>query len=417
MLKVVEKHYDEYVEFTKKLVSLKSLPCDEKDCAEYILSELQKLPIDEAFIDGCGNVVGVIRGTGEGPNILLNGHIDVVPEGTTEKWLPFKPYEPEIVDGYFYGRGIADMKAGVAATFWGFKAVADYLAETGKKLSGDLIYSGVVQEEPAEMFGMKYFMEKTMPEHNLSVDFVYVAEPTNGDIKIGQRGKIELVCKTYGKSVHSSAPHFGVNALQHMNPVIQAIFDGDGINLDPDPYLGNTCITITNIGVKPGGNLSTVPDYCEIAIDRRYSTAMSEEDLLGEFHAIFDKVKEKYPDFEGTIEPRYFEETSWTGYTEKVKKWHPAWRIERDNEFVVKTFEALEGIGQSPKEAYAVGGTDCSMSCAIHGIPSVLYCNAAEQTCHREQECIKLSELIDAYEGYVAILAKVYDIDLAEFDK
>ena len=51
MLKVVEKHYDEYVDFTKKLVSIKSLPCDEKECVEYIYSELQKLPIDESLFE------------------------------------------------------------------------------------------------------------------------------------------------------------------------------------------------------------------------------------------------------------------------------------------------------------------------------------------------------------------------------
>lgn len=417
MLKVVEKHYDEYIDFTKKLISIKSLPCEEKECAEYVFSELQKLPIDEAFIDGCGNVAGVIRGTGEGPNILLNGHLDVVPEGTTEKWLPFKPYEPEIVDGVFYGRGIADMKSGVAATFYAFKDVAEYLQRTGKKLSGDLIYSAVVQEEPAEMFGMKYFMEKTMPEHDLTCDFMYCAEGTDGNLQIGQRGKIELVCRTYGKSVHSSVPWEGESALEMMNLVLSAIYSGEGFNLDPDPDFGRIGIAVTNISVKPGGNLSTTPDYCEIAIDRRYSTTMSEQDLLNEFEALFEKCKEIMPSFEATIEPRYFEETSWTGYTEKVKKWHPAWKVARDNPFIVKSFEALESIGRKPKEAYAVAGTDCSMSCAIHGIPSVLYCDASEATCHQEKENISMEELINSYESYVAILAKVYGIELEEFDK
>ena len=417
MLKVVERTQDEYVEFTKKLVSFKSLPCEEKECAEYILEELKKLDIDDAFIDGCGNVVGIIRGTGAGPHVLLNGHMDVVPEGTTEKWLPYKPYEPAIVDGKFYGRGIADMKAGVASQFYAFKAVSEYLKKTGKKLSGDLVFTGVVQEEPAEMFGMKYFMDKTMPEKNIKADIVYIAEPTGGAVIIGQRGKIELVAKTYGKSVHSSRPHMGINALQLMNPVMEAIFNGEGINLDPDPYLGETCITITNCTVRPGGNLSTTPDTCEIAIDRRYSTAMTEADLMAEFENIFAKCKEKNPDFKATIEPRYFEETSWTGYTDKVKKWHPAWRVERDNEYVEKAFAALREVGQDPQEGYMVGGTDGSMTCAIHGIPTILYCGASGDTSHQEQEHITLQELMDSYDGYVAILAKDYGIDIAEFDK
>lgn len=417
MLKVVQNHYDEYLEFCKKLVSFRSVPCEEKECSEFIVSELQKLPLDEAFVDGCGNAVGVLRGDGTGTNLVLNGHIDIVPEGILEKWAPFKPYEAEIVDGLFYGRGIGDMKSGVAAHFFALKAVAEYVQKTGKRLAGDIVFVGVVQEEPAEMFGTKYFFEKTMPEHDLKCDFVYISEPTRGKVMLGQRGKIELVAKTYGQSVHSSRPKQGINAYELMLPVAQAIFKGDGINLEPDPDLGETCITITNCTVKPGGNLSTVPNVCEIAIDRRYSTALTEEDLLNEFEAIFEKCKAENPNFKATIEPRYFEETSWTGYTEKVKKWHPAWKIDKDHPFVEKTKKALRAVGLKDEEDYMVGGTDGSYTSAIAGIPTILYNTVASPKSHQEQEYVKLDELVGCYDAYVSILAEVYEIDLAEFDK
>lgn len=418
MLKYTQDNREDYLGFLKKLVSIKSLPCEEKEVAEFILGELKKIEnISDAFIDGAGNVIGVIKGKGEGPSILFDGHMDVVPEGNLEYWKPFEPYNPVIHEGRMYGRGVADMKTGLAAQFYAFKAIAQYLQKTGEKLSGDLIYTGVVQEEPAEMFGMGYLIEHTLPEHDLKCDAVFLSEPTYGRIMLGSRGKIELSVKTYGKAAHSSTPDAGINALLMMAPVLQAIADGEGINLDPDPYLGETCITVTNCTVKPGGNLSTVPDECEIAIDRRFSTAMSEEDLLGEFEAIFAKAKEKNPDFQATVEPRYFEETSWTGMTKKVKKWHPAWRIGSENVYAQKTFKALEKIGLKVEVDYSKPGNDGSMTCGLHGIPTIMYCPADGDFCHQEKESVSVKEIEDALDAYISILTEIYGIDLKEFDE
>lgn len=417
MLKYVLDNRDEYIKFLQNIVSFKSLPGEEKELAEFILNELQKLPIDEAFIDGAGNVVGIIYGEGKGPNILLNGHMDIVPEGNMDLWAPYHPYKGEIVDGKLYGRGIVDMKGGLGAAFYGFKAVAEYLNQSGKKLSGNLVFTAVVIEEPATMFGMKYFFEHTAKEKGLTFDFAYIPEPSDGKIVIGQRGKIELVVKTFGKCAHSSKPHLGINAYQLMNPVAEAIFTGEGFDLEPDPCLGRSCITVTNCILKPGGQLSTVPDECEIAVDRRYSTKLTEEDLLNEFEAIFEKCKERYPEFKGSVEPRYFEQTSWTGYTEKVKKWHPAWRVEEDNEFVVKTVEALKKVGQEPGTGYIEGGTDGSYTCGIAGVPTICYSIVEIALCHTEQENAPVEWLVNTFEGFVAILSELYGIDLAEFDK
>ena len=117
------------------------------------------------------------------------------------------------------------------------------------------------------------------------------------------------------------------------------------------------------------------------------------------------------------MEPRYFEETAWTGYSEKVKKWHPAWQVEEDNEFVQKTIEALKKVGQEPGTGYIEGGTDGSMTCAIQGIPTIVYSIVEIALCHTEQEHAPVDWLVDTFEGFVAILAENYGIDLVEFDK
>lgn len=54
-------------------------------------------------------MVGVLKGTGGGRSIILNGHVDVVPEGDLQKWN-YQPYSGKLVDGKIYGRGTTDMK-------------------------------------------------------------------------------------------------------------------------------------------------------------------------------------------------------------------------------------------------------------------------------------------------------------------
>ena len=117
-----------------------------------------------------------------------------------------------------------------------------------------------------------------------------------------------------------------------------------------------------------------------------------------------------------TIEPRYFEETSWTGYTESVKKWHPAWRVERDNEFVEKTFQALRAVGKEPEEGYYLGGTDGSMTCAIHGIPTIIYGGTEFESCHLPKEWATVEAMTDTFSGYISILCEIYGIERRAFE-
>lgn len=416
MLKVVQDTRDGFVELMKDMISIKSYTCEEKEFADFLLARLSKVEgVDEAFIDGAGNMCAIIRGDGTGPNVLLNGHMDAVFEGNLDNWAPYDPYKPEIVDGKLIGRGISDLKGGLAAQVCAFEAIAAEVVKSGKKLPGDLIFLGVVQEEPAEMFGMEYFFDHTMAEKNIKADCVFLCEPSSLDLAIAQRGKVELVVKTYGKCAHSSAPEEGINALEHMVPVLKNIFEHNGIDLQEDA-IGRTPITVTNCIVKPGGTLSCIPDECEISIDRRYAPTQKLEDLVAEFEAMFEEIKKDIPDFNATVEPRVYEETSYTGYTNAVKKYHPAWATPKDNEFVEKSLKALHGLGQDPKLKQWKFGTDGGTTCAEHGIPTIGYSGAMESQAHQPKEYVDVEDMVKTYEGYVAILAEIYGIDLAAFN-
>ena len=103
--------------------------------------------------------------------------------------------------------------------------------------------------------------------------------------------------------------------------------------------------------------------------------------------------------------------------TKKVKKWHPAWRIGSENVYAQKTFKALEKIGLKVEVDYSKPGNDGSMTCGLHGIPTIMYCPADEDFCHQEKESVSVKEIEDALDAYISIFTEIYGIDIKEFDE
>ncbi len=400
-----------YIEFLKSIIAIQSMTGNEKALAVYIKNKLIENKVNECFIDGCGNLVAVIRGTGKGPDIMLNGHLDTVPAGNAEEWLPYDPFNAVVdKDKNLYGRGACDMKGGLAVLFF---VMLHYqkLSEKGIKLPGDLIFSAVVHEEAAEMLGMEYLMEKTLPENNLRCDLVFLAEPTGGDLAIGQRGKIELVIKTKGRTAHSSVPKEGINALEKMIPVMNYIFNEMPSSMKSSPVFGDGTVTVTDCRVKPG-SLSVIPDECEISVDRRYLPDESIDSLIEEFKNLFSRIKKNDNEFDAEINPRYYNETSYTGYKKRVKKYHPPWIVEENNVFVTKSLEALGCVGQKPSLKYWKSGCDGSMSCGIHGIPAIGYSWGDEKWVHKSRERVNIDQMMMTFDGYLEIIKTIMEMKI-----
>jgi len=413
-LKAVEAIKDDLVKFTQKIVRIPSVTGEEGEIARVVLAKLQEFECDEAWIDGIGNVIGVLRGQGRGPNVLLNGHLDVVPAGRVENWR-YNPFGAEIdEEGNIRGRGTADMKGGLAALVFTMRLVKD-LRDQGVELPGDVIFSAVVFEEAAEMFGMEYLCKTSLPDKGLSFDVCYLAEPTNGHVSLGHRGKVEIVVTTRGKTVHSSQPWRGVNALEKMLPVLDRIFNKMGHELPIHPDLGQCSITVTNLVCRPGA-LSVVPDECEISVDRRYVPGETLDGILAEFEALFEEIKSRDPKFEAIARVRTSLERSYTGYEKEVQKHHPVWIIERDHPFVQRTLHALKRVGQEVEVGYFAGGVDGGLTAGLMGIPTIGYSGADENLAHTSEEYIPIKTLVETAEGFAAILCELFDIDITELN-
>jgi putative selenium metabolism hydrolase len=409
VLKAVEAIKDDLVEFTRTLVKIPSFTGQEEEVAKVVLAKLQEFGIDQSWIDEIGNVVGVLRGKSQGPNILLNGHLDVVPAGKLDNWR-YDPFGAEIdADGNIRGRGTADMKGGLAALIFTMKIMKD-LRDQGVEFPGDVIFSAVVFEEAAEMFGMDYLCKISLPKKELSFDICYLAEPTTGNINLGHRGKVEIVLKTQGRTAHSSQPLRGINALEKMLPVLDQIFNKMSRDLPGHPDLGQSSITVTNLVCRPG-TLSIIPDECEASVDRRYIPGESPGSIVVEFEALFEEIKRRDPQFKANAGVRTFLEKSYTGYRKEVQKHHPVWIIEKDHPFVKKTQQALKRVGQKGNLGYFIGGVDGGMTAGLMGIPTIGYSGADENLAHTPDEHIPIKTLVEDTKAYAAILYQLFSLD------
>ena len=118
-------------------------PGDEARVIAFIAAWLRERGIAVREIEGAPgrpNLVAELRGSGPGPTLLFNGHVDVVPAGSG--WT-VPPYGAEIRDGALYGRGACDMKGGLAAVL----AVAEVFATTRTPFAGTLLLAIVCDEE------------------------------------------------------------------------------------------------------------------------------------------------------------------------------------------------------------------------------------------------------------------------------
>jgi len=410
MLKAVADLQEEIVEFTREIIKIQSFTGEEGEFADCLLQKLQEFEVDEAFIDGIGNVVGLIHGDETGTNVMLNGHLDIVPAGNIENWHGFDPFGGAIDDnGNIRGRGAADLKGGLSAQLYTMKLLKA-LKDKGLKPRGNLIFSAVVHEEAAEMFGMEYLCKKTLPKRNLNIDFVILCEPTGLNVVLGQRGKVELVVKTKGRTAHSSIPKAGINALEKMVPVLDHIFNNMSNRITSHKLLGESSITVTNLVCKPGA-LSIIPDECEISIDRRYMPDQTIDDLLKEFEILFAELKKEDPQFEASVCSRKILERSYTGYEKEVQKYHPPWIVDEADPLVKRSLKALRAIGQNPQINYWKFGTDGSMTAGLLSIPTIGYSGTEEGYAHTPEEMVNIDMMMQSLNGYYAIITELLGIE------
>ena len=198
---ISEALQQETLSLLKKLVACPSLSGEEQGVADILKGYLKENGFTTLETDRYGDLVAGVAGARPGIRLLFDGHMDTVPAKNAEDWTT-PPFEPVIREGKLFGRGTSDMKGAVAAFA---VAAAQYLREKGRNFAGELWFAGVVQEECFEGVCAREVAKRVRP------DLVIIGEASEGNLKLSQRGRAEIVLETFGVPCHSANPQKGVD--------------------------------------------------------------------------------------------------------------------------------------------------------------------------------------------------------------
>jgi putative selenium metabolism hydrolase len=377
------------IDFTQRLVRQPSPSGEEQTVVQIVADEMRSLGFDEVWTDENGSGVGVIKGSKPGKTILFDAHCDTVGIAPGSVWTK-DPYGGEIVDGYLYGRGAADMKGALAAMVYAAASVDK------EQLAGRVVVSASVMEEVFEGGALKSVIDQVHP------DYVVIGESSNLNLVHGGRGRAEIHLETIGKPSHSSSPQLGVNAVHLMMKVIEAV---EQIQLDEHPRLGPAILALTDIVSEPYPGYSVIPSRCKATYDRRLLPDETAEAVL---NAITSLPELENIPFNAIIAQG--EHRAYTGSVVRGTKFFPAWELDAEHPFVEAALHGLRNAGLAPQLSAYRFCTNAAYSIGIAGIPTIGFGPGTEADAHVVDERLSLDDLAKAARGYRGMIEAVISI-------
>ncbi len=347
----------------------------EKEMGEYYLEEMHRLGLEVSSRNvrpDRPNVFGVRAGSGNGPSLMLAGHLDTArTDGYPDA------YNVREADGKIYGRGACDMKAALAA----YLEVVRILNAADVNLKGTLYLAGIVDEE----FGL--LGSQDIGQNGPRADQGIIGEPTDLLVCPANKGRVSTFIKTFGKATHSSVPEKGENAIVRMARVIDAFSGYNDALLKAEPHALCGHGRFTPGVIRGGVQVNMVPDLCELEVDRRTLPGETKAGVYAEFRRVLDPLCEADPGFRYEIT-----EPSWFVPPNDVSVKAPA---------VLSLLSAYEAVTGNPTEATAfAGGSDAPNM----GFSTVVCGPGSISQAHSTDEYVAVSQLQDAARIYLHVV-------------
>lgn len=384
------------IELCQALIQQKSYSGEEQGVVSVLKDYMRENGFDEVAVDDYGNLVGCIKGNRPGKKLLFDGHMDTVPVSDSAEWK-YPPFAAEIHEGRIYGRGTSDMKGALSAMVC---AAANFARDTEKQFAGEVYVAGVVHEECFEGVAARAISKAVNP------DYVVIGEASQLNLKIGQRGRAEIVVETFGKPCHSANPEKGINAVYKMAKVIEAIR-----TLAPThhPVLGNGILELTDIKSAPYPGASVVPEYCRATYDRRLLVGETKETVLAPLKALLARMMEEDPELKVKVSYAVGQEKCHTGHEITGERFFPGWLYDEKETFVQDVASRLKEMGYMPSITQYNFCTNGSHYAGEAGIRTFGLGPSQENLAHTLNEYIEIDQLAkvtDCYYGVMQALLK-----------
>lgn len=352
-------------------------------------------------------VVGVKKGTGARHcrSLILNGHMDVAEVGDTREWRR-DPFRVTVEDGFAYGRGVADMKGGIAAALFAL----ELLAEAGVELQGDLQFQSVTGEEAGEA-GTRSVTERGYTD---GYDYAVVMD-TSGLAIQGQGGVITGWVTvqspvthhdgTRSRLIHAGGGSFGASTIEKMMKLIAALQDLERHWSVMKSYPGFPpgSNTINPAVIEGGRHAAFIADRCELWItvhfypDEDYDSVVKEieEHLLRA--AMADPWMREHP-------PSF----RWGGRSMIEDRGEVFPSLELDTEHpALRTLASkhLEVLGSEPQVGMSPTVTDAGWI-GRAGVPTAIYGPGLLSHAHAVDERVSVHELVHYAQVLIRFIAE-----------
>lgn len=283
----------------------------------------------------------VARLDGDGPTLLLNGHLDTVGVEGMER----PPFEAAVEGGRLWGRGACDMKAGIAAIL----ATARRLAREGPRPR--LVVALTADEEHASV-GMDALVRS-----GVEADMAVVCEPTSLAVMPAHKGFVWVEAAFRGRAAHGSRPDRGVDAIRHAGLFLAAL-DGYEARLREGPSHPLLGPGSHHAGTIRGGTAESVyPERCTLVLERRTLPGETAEKVRRELQDVLGAVMAAHPEMDATLQ---------------VTLARPGTEVAREAPLVRGLLEACETVGRPRRVEGMTAWVDAAFLNEA-GIPAVCF--------------------------------------------
>lgn len=366
------------IELLRELVGFDTVnpPGNEKPAARYLAGLLEPLGFRCQVQDLGGNRANLVAvlGGGDGPELMLTGHLDVVPAVGAWEGSPFSLEEK---DGKLRGRGTSDMKGGIAAMC----EAAARCAARKEPMKGSLKLLFVADEECSNLGTLSY-----LKTHGAS-DYAIIGEPTQLEVAVAHRGVSRDYIDVKGASRHAALPAGEEDAVMKACRAVRAVKDmNESLRHVTHPVLPPPSIAVTMMEGYEKDNV--VPGNVRLLLDFRIHPGMDQEQV-GQF---LDKG---------------FLQAGIDGCQRTPHFYMPGGEIDRDDRFVKLCLEERErvlGIKSSPRP-FDASCEQCFL--AKQGIRTLICGPGDIAQAHTVGEFTREKQVRDAVDLYERIIDRI----------
>jgi succinyl-diaminopimelate desuccinylase len=328
-------------------------------------------------------LAGEIQFGRPGPTYLLDATVDTAPYGDPTGWR-YPPDRPSIVDGWLYGRGAADSKAGVAV----FCHVLADFARRREQLAGRLCFVFDAEEHNGSFAGIRHYIAE---HEDLKLDGVMIGYPGNDKLVAGGRGFLRARLVLHGRGAHSgSSRNLGVNAIARAGQLMERLAKKP-IQEAEESFPLPPKITVT--AISGGGSFALTPDRCELELDIRLTPEFNEVAARAMLEAELEDLDKQ------------------SQVTPSIVEWLPGWPAYQ----LKHTHPMVQALVQAAQDAFGhtvpvavAGPSSIANYLATLDIPATAGLGVTYRAIHAADECVMLESLEPTFATYREALLRLF---------